>query len=249
PNKLNEYPRIDISTSDFKDFRLRSDILVDKSLLIKEIIKATTILLITRPRQTDAWGKPLSQNESINRTLFVGGEIDSDLEGPKDLYALKISSDQKLMEKQGKYPVIFFSLKNTKGNNYQEIENNVIKKVQSAYKSHAYLVNSDQLDSFDKQVFQNHYRGEINKSDLQDSLRLLSELLVKHFHKKVFLLVDEYDETINHAYTKFGYESEEFTQVLDLVKEILSSVLKDSTYLEKSVLTGILKIAKSNLFS
>jgi len=184
--------------------------------------------------ETDSKGKILPLNERSNNKLFTD---------------LKISTDQNSMAEQGQYPVIFFSLKNTSGNNYQEIENNVIKKVQDAYKLHDYLIDSNQLNSFDKQKLQNYYQGKIKKVDLQFGLHFLSELLYKHFKKKAILLIDEYDETINHAYVQFGHRSQEFGKVLHLTREILSAALKDNSYLEKSVLTGILRIAKSNLFS
>jgi len=184
--------------------------------------------------ETDSKGKILPLNERSNNKLFTD---------------LKISTDQNSMAEQGQYPVIFFSLKNTSGNNYQEIENNVSKKIQDAYKSHDYLINSNQLNSFDKQKLQNYYQDKISKVDLQFGLHFLSELLYKHFKRKVTLLIDEYDETINDAYVQFGHGSQEFEKVLHLIREILSAALKDNSYLEKSVLTGILRIAKSNLFS
>src|SRR5437763_1663571 len=184
--------------------------------------------------ETNSEGKILPLNKRSNNKLFTD---------------LKISTDQNSMAEQGQYPVIFFSLKNTSGNDYQEIENNVIKKVQDAYKSHDYLMNSNQLNSFDKQKLQNYYQGKIKKVDLQFGLHFLNELLYKHFKKKAILLIDEYDETINHAYVQFGHRSQEFGKVLHLTREILSAALKDNSYLEKSVLTGILRIAKSNLFS
>ena len=184
--------------------------------------------------ETNFKGEILPLNEQSNNKLFTD---------------LKISTDQNSMAEQGQYPVIFFSLKNTSGNDYQEIENNVIKKVQDAYKLHDYLIDSNQLNSFDKQKLQNYYQGKIKKVDLQFGLHFLSELLYKHFKKKAILLIDEYDETINHAYVQFGHRSQEFGKVLHLTREILSAALKDNSYLEKSVLTGILRIAKSNLFS
>jgi hypothetical protein len=184
--------------------------------------------------ETDSKGKILPLNERSNNKLFTD---------------LKISTDQNSMAEQGQYPVIFFSLKNTSGNDYQEIENNVSKKVQDAYKLHDYLIDGNQLNSFDKQKLQNYYQGKIKKVDLQFGLHFLSELLYKHFKKKAILLIDEYDETINHAYVQFGHRSQEFGKVLHLTREILSAALKDNSYLEKSVLTGILRIAKSNLFS
>src|SRR5579871_5751040 len=90
---------------------------------------------------------------------------------------------------------------------------------------------------------------KINKADLQDSLHFLSKLLYKHFGRNVYILIDEYDEVINSSYVKFNDKAEEFEQVLDFIRGILGSALKQNQYLEKGVLTGILRVAKASLFS
>ena len=82
------------------------------------------------------------------------------------------------------------------------------------------------------------------------------QCLYKHFGKKVWVLIDEYDSTINRAYGRFGKDeanpyhfSSEFQQVLDLFKDVMGRALKSEKLLEKGVITGILRIAKANLFS
>src|SRR5688572_28133485 len=96
--------------------------------------------------ETDGKGQLLPPNKRINRKLFAG---------------LKISTDQRAMAQQGKHPVILFNLKETKGNNYKDIEDNIIKKVQNTYEQHTYLADSDQLRPDEKQLFQNYLQGEI----------------------------------------------------------------------------------------
>src|SRR6185503_15267439 len=130
-------------------------------------------------------------------------------------------AEQYIMAHQGQHPVILFNLKETKGNDYKEIENNIIKKVQNTFEQHTYLTNSSHLRIDEKQLFQNYLRGKINKADLQDSLHFLSKLLYKHFKQNVYILIDEYDEVINSSYVKFGHKShkpEEFEQIIDLVR-------------------------------
>jgi hypothetical protein len=184
--------------------------------------------------ETDDQGQPLSIAKRNNQKLFTG---------------LKISNDQYAMIQQGQYPVIFLNLKETRGNSYKEIENNIVKKVQNTYEQHTYLSNSTQLRPDEKQLFKNYLQGEINKADLQDSLYFLSKLLYKHFQRVVYILVDEYDEVINNSYIKFGQKSEDFESILDLVRGILGSGLKQNQYLEKGILTGVFRIAKASLFS
>jgi hypothetical protein len=191
--------------------------------------------------EIDAQGQPLPLTKRRNRKLFAGSI--------STLQPLKISADQYAMAQQGRYPVILFNLKETKGSDYKEIENNIIKKVQNTYEQHTYLTKSIQLRLDERQLFQNYLQGKINKADLQDSLHFLSKLLYKHFQQSVYILIDEYDEVINDSYVKFGHKPEEFEPVLDLIRGILGSALKQNQYLEKGVLTGILRIAKASLFS
>ena len=109
--------------------------------------------------ETDNLGQPLPVTKSTNRKLFTGDT--------PTLQSLKISTDQYAMVQQGQYPVILLNLKDTKGINYKEIENNVVKKVQNTYEQHAYLASSNKLRSDEKQLFKNYLQGKINsKADL-----------------------------------------------------------------------------------
>src|SRR5947207_8150604 len=189
--------------------------------------------------ETDAQGQSLPLTERNNNKLFTG---------------LKISTDQDSMVEQGQYPVIFLSLKNTKGNNYQEIESNIKEKVITLFDEYRYLEqylagDNNFLAESQKRKLTKYLSGEFGKADLQNSLLFLSEILAKHFKCNVYILIDEYDEAINDSYVEFSHKSEEFKQVVELIREILGSVLKDNPYLEKGVLTGIYRIAKANLFS
>src|SRR5438132_10383447 len=128
-------------------------------------------------------GQPLPINKRKNHKLFVGSNLVPE--------PLKISADQYAMAQQGQYPVIILNLKDTKGINYKEVENNIIKKVQNAYEHHTYLASSSQLRLDERQLFKNYLQGKINKADLQDNLHFLSKLLYKHFKKNVYILIDE----------------------------------------------------------
>src|SRR5437868_586883 len=150
--------------------------------------------------ETDAEGKVLSPTERNNNKLFAG---------------LEISKDQKSMAEQGKYPVIFFNLKNTKGNNYKEIEDKIRDRIIKLFSEYPYLkhyLKLDYLNVAQERKLARYLTGD-DEADLYTSLHFLSELLYKHYNEKVILLIDEYDETINDAYVQFGYESEEFKKV------------------------------------
>lgn len=191
--------------------------------------------------EVDEKGEPLSIDRRINHKLFAGSSLNPQ--------SLKISIEQRVMNKQGKYPVILLNLRETKGTSYKEVEEKIIKRIGYTYYEHIYLINSNKLEKNEKEIFQKYLRGKISKADLEESLYFLSVLLHKHFNEKVYVLIDEYDEAITSSYVRFGRKSEEFGKLLDLIGGILGLALKQNQYLKKGVLTGVLRIAKASLFS
>ena len=191
--------------------------------------------------EVDEKGEPLSIDRRINHKLFAGSSLNPQ--------SLKISIEQRVMNKQGKYPVILLNLRETKGTSYKEVEEKIIKRIGYTYYEHIYLINSNKLEKNEKEIFQKYLRGKISKADLEESLYFLSMLLHKHFNEKVYVLIDEYDEAITSSYVRFGRKSEEFGKLLDLIGGILGLALKQNQYLKKGVLTGVLRIAKASLFS
>jgi len=269
----NKLPRMRTGTDDFKTLLLNSDVFVDKSLIIQELLEDSgEVVLITRPRR---WGKSLNMNmlqkffeievdekgialseeNKINHKLFIGGEVDLGIKGNKILKPLKISNEKYSMDQQGQFPVILLNLKDVKGSSYEEIEKGIEKQITNLFinqrylKKHYVVSDNDLLDGIQKKQLERYFTGEITLEDIKDALRFLSELLCKHFSQKVYILIDEYDTPINSAYIKFGGESKEFEKVLELFRGMLGSSLKSNPYLEKGVITGILRIAKANLFS
>ena len=265
-------PKILTGTDDFKTLLLNSEVFVDKSLLIKEVIEdSASVILITRPRR---WGKslnmdmiekflaievnkqgnPLSIEQRINNKLFSGGQIDLGFGETKKLKPLKISSDINLMKRQGQFPVISISFKDVKGQSYQEIEDGVKDQVIGLYERYKYLEQytkekSKLLSNSQKERLKRYLDGDINKGNLKASLRFLSEILYKHFDHKAYILIDEYDTPINSAYVTFGDKLDEFKKITELFGGIFGSALKDNDFLERGMITGILRIAKANLFS
>ncbi|WP_425360944.1 AAA family ATPase [Candidatus Tisiphia endosymbiont of Stenodema calcarata] len=267
----NDYqPRMLVGTDDFKKLLLNTDIFVDKSLLVKDIIEDSgDVILITRPRR---WGKSLNMDMirrfleieideqgnplalKINNKLFLGGTVDLGFDETKELMPLKIASIASSIKRQGQYPVISINFKDVKGSSYQEIESGIRKQVIKLFASHYYLrryLTQDiaLLDNAQKEILERYFAGKFDKEDLKDSLGFLSGLLSKHFGQKVYILIDEYDTPINNSYLKFGHKPEEFEQVLELFRGMFGSSLKGNTCVEKGVITGILRIAKANLFS
>ncbi|WP_341750067.1 AAA family ATPase [Candidatus Tisiphia endosymbiont of Sialis lutaria] len=265
-------PRMRTGTDDFKTLLLNSDVFVDKSLMIKELLEDSgDVTLITRPRrwgkslnmnmlqkffeiEVDERGTPLPPEQKINNKLFTGGTVDLGFDETKELKPLKIVSDASSMKRHGQFPVILLNLKDVKGSSYQEIEAKIQMQIIKLYEKHRYLEqycqeNNKLLANTQKKQLEKYFSGNINKLDIENSLKFLSELLFAHFGQKVYILIDEYDTPINSSYIKFGNKREEFEQVLELFRGMFGSSLKTNTCVEKGWITGILRIAKANLFS
>ncbi|MEM7383106.1 MAG: AAA family ATPase, partial [Bacteroidota bacterium] len=228
---MSTKPKICVGTDNFADLLLSSNIFVDKSMFIQEFLEesGSKAVLIVRPRR---WGKSLNmdmlrcfltievdeqggllpQEESLNHKLFAGGEV---VIGPKtgkvkQLAPLKIAQQHPdlVSEYQGQYPVISLGLKDVKGSSYERIEAGLKRQIAKLYKKHRYLKQyihpqSNLLDEDQKEQLSRYFKSTFSQEDLADSLRFLSELLYKHFGKPVYILIDEYDAPINHAYLAF----------------------------------------------
>ncbi|WP_341758558.1 AAA family ATPase [Candidatus Tisiphia endosymbiont of Ditula angustiorana] len=268
----SKLPKMLVGTDDFKKLLLNSNIFVDKSLLVKDIIEDSgDVILITRPRrwgkslnmdmlckfleiEEDKRGKPLAQEKRVNHKLFIGGEIDLGVASGKKrlLKPLQITQYSDIIsDYQGQFPVISINFKDVKGSSYQEIESGIRINIKNAYDHHKYLESSDKLSVEEKKNFQDYLTGtdKLELAQLKISLAFLSKLLFKHFNQKAYILIDEYDTPINSSYIEFGDKPKEFEDVLKIFRGIFGSSLKSNPYVEKGVITGILRIAKANLFS
>ena len=259
-----------VGDDDFKNLLFNSDVFVDKSLFIKEFIEGSGyVTLIARPRrfgkslnmnmlkrfleiEIDEQGNRLPLEQRVNHKLFLGGEVDLGLASGKKkiLNPLKIAKHTDLIEDRlGQFPVILLSFKNMKGNSYQEILDKVKLNIRNLFKDYTYLLHSKKISDLEKGDFQYYLNSDIDLAHLENSLLFLSTLLCKHFSQKVYILIDEYDAPINSSYLKFGDRGGEFELVLDIFRAIFGSGLKSNISVVRGLITGILRIAKANLFS
>ena len=261
-----------IGSDDFKKLVIKNSY-VDKSLFVKEIIDdGHDVMLITRPRrwgkssnmsllktflelEVDKEGNPLPDAQKENLAYFTGGTVEDNFSSLQ-LAPLKIAASATTMQHLGQYPVIMLNFKDLGGSSYKELVEDLKVNLRKTFGHHAYLLNSTKLNREEKESFYKYLYKDITTSDIKGSISWLMEWLHKHFGKKVWVLIDEYDSAINEAYTTFGknkhnaYQfSAEFEKVLKLFRKLLGSALKSEKLLEKGVVTGILRIAKANLFS
>ena len=228
---------IQIGASDFKDLIEEKNYFVDKSLLIKEFIEnGAKIILTPRPRR---FGKTL--NLSMLRYFFDIRQK----EETKDLFKdLKIENEKEIMKLQGEYPVIFITFKNQKHISFEDFQDGIKVLLSNLYKEHEYLLDSDKLSEFDKNDFKEIISRKASIGVLSEGISNLMGYINKHYSKKVMLFIDEYDVPIQEAYLRGYYEP-----MIVLIRNLLTAALKDNSYVGKSLITGILRVAKESIFS
>ena len=218
---------------------------IDKSLMIKELIESGVKLsLILRPRR---WGKTLSMSMLQH---FFSPKVNT--YSTKGLFSnLNIASVQEgyfLKKYQGNYPVIFVSFKNIKEKTYQEFLNRMTNVVQNVCKNFPELTNSSKLMDVERNDLEKlkgiNKDNKINEVELQEFLRTISNLLYKHYDKKVIILIDEYDTPLNAAYGQ-PY----FAELINFFENMFGAALKSNDALEFGFMTGVLKLSKNHMLS
>ena len=230
--------RLPVGESDFEAvIKSRFDF-VDKSLFIKEIIDDDQIILITRPRR---FGKTL--NLSMLQYFFVAEAEGRATAALFNQLAIKQESSDYLQH-QGKYAVISFSFKDIKEHSFASAYAGIREVIKDMYSQHDYLLESEKLSISEKSVYQSILNQEAVEIKVKNSLKNLIKYLYDHHNSKVVVLIDEYDTPIQS-----GYLSDYYDDVLSFFRGFFGAALKDNKYIFKAVLTGILRIAKENLFS
>ena len=228
---------IPVGISDFKEICKNGYYYVDKTFLIKELLKttATKVTLITRQRR---FGKTMAM--SMLATYFDIRENSQDL-----FDGLEISKETDLCKEwMNQWPVVFLSLKDIDGLNFEDAYERLVVQISNLYKNYTYLLEYDKIDPDDRQIFLDLKAGKAEKAQVFQALRTLMRMLQIYHQKKVILLLDEYDVPIAKASSN-GY----YNQMLDVMKGIMSTALKDNTSLQFSVVTGCLRIAKESVFT
>lgn len=237
------YKKLPIGIDGFEKIRTNDFYYVDKTMFIAELLQNWgEVNLFTRPRR---FGKSL--NMSMLKSFF---EIGSD----KTLFeGLKITQEKALCkEYMGKFPVISISLKSVDGLSFEAASAALRTVIGNEAGRFRFLLESDILDEEDKNAYRRLIRVEMESeasyamsdSTLTDSLKTLSRLLVRHYGRKVILLIDEYDVPLDKAFQSGYYE-----EMVSLIRNLFSNALKTNDDLQFSVLTGCLRISKESIFT
>ena len=228
---------IQVGSSDFKEIITENYYYVDKSLLIKEFIETGAKAILTpRPRR---FGKTL--NMSMLKYFFDIEKKDE----TKDLFrGLKIEKEEEIMKKRGRYPVIFLTFKNERYNTFEEFQEGLKTVMMRLYREKIYLLDGERLLEDDKVKFKKVLSGNATHVEYYKALSDLMYYMNVYYDEKVMIFIDEYDGPIQEAYFR-GY----YDELINVMKVVLTAALKDNDYLEKSLITGILRIAKESIFS
>ena len=226
--------RLAIGVSDFKKIIEGDFYYFDKTKFIEEVIKdGSEVKLFARPRR---FGKTL--NMSMLKYFFDIKNREENKEIFKDLYIEKTEA----FKEQGQYPVIFLSLKDLKALTWEQMEKAIKSAISRLFSEYKYLLND--LDKFDTLTFENILLKNTELEDLKEALKFLTRILYEKYNKKVVVLIDEYDSPLVSAYINGYYE-----KAKDFFKTFYSTVLKDNSYLQMGVLTGIIRVIKAGIFS
>ena len=227
---------IGIGISDFKMLRVRDNYYIDKTMFIKDIIdNQSGVILVTRPRR---FGKTL--NMSTLKYYFDCRAKDS-----QELFkGLKImSQDEKYTSKLGYYPVIYLTLKDAGLMNYEMMLMQLKTIMMELFYEHRNLLEGEMAEG-ERNIFNKILSANISDVELMNSLKMLSKIMYQYYDRPVILLIDEYDVPLQHAYVQGYYE-----KAIEFYKTFYGMTFKDNPYLEKTVLTGVSRVAKESIFS
>ena len=225
--------KLPVGIDDFRKLRESNFYYVDKTRLIEQLLlNWSEVTLFTRPRR---FGKTL--NMSMLKSFF---EIGTD----KTLFdGLYISGNKELCDDHmGKYPVIFLSFKGVEGLEFASAKRMLCTIIDREIDRHYYLKISDALTDEDRTLFTKMLHGQAD--NIEDSIRMLSQLLYKHYGQKAVILIDEYDVPLDKAFQN-GY----YKEMVSLIRGLFGQALKTNEFLQFAVLTGCLRVSKESIFT
>ncbi len=226
---------ISIGRQDFEKIRINNNFYIDKTDFIREWWESEDdVTLITRPRR---FGKTL--NMSMLEQFFS-----VDYAGRGDLFeGLSVWQEEKYRRLQGTYPVIALSFAKVKETSYQEARKRICRILSDLYRQFDFLWNSEKLTPREKELYQ-AVSDDMEDYVAAESLNALSNLLMRHYGKKVIILLDEYDTPMQEAYVS-GY----WDELVTFTRGLFNATFKTNPYMERALMTGITRVSKESMFS
>ena len=228
---------IPVGISDFERIRELNYYYVDKTGLIKTLLQGEMdqVTLITRPRR---FGKTMAMNMVAS---FLDIRKDS-----KELFdGLEISKEKEICKNwMNQYPTLFLSLKDVDGTTFENAFNMLKFVISSLCSQNSYLETGENIRENEKDIFSRLRSQTASITDIKGSIVTIMNMMQSYYEKPVILLIDEYDVPIAKA-SNNGY----YKGMLEVIKGMLSTALKDNSSLKFAVITGCLKIAKESIFT
>ena len=224
-----------IGIQNFEELRQKKYFYIDKTAFIKEWWEGgDSATLITRPRR---FGKTL--NMSMVEQFF---SVDYANRG--DLFeGLSIWEDETYRKLQGTYPVISLSFANVKEKDYQTTRKKICQLLTKLYAEHSFLLDSGLLYKTDRDYFQ-RISENMDDSDASLALYQLSDFLYRYYGKKVIILLDEYDTSMQEAYVNGFWE-----EIVGFTRSMFNAAFKTNPWMERAIMTGITRVSKESIFS
>ena len=234
-NTANLTNTVGIGIQNFMELRENHNFYIDKTSFIKEWWESNdSVTLITRPRR---FGKTL--NMSMIEEFFS-----VDYAGRGDLFeGLSIWEEEKYRNLQGTYPVISLSFARVKDTDYESTEYHIRELLRKEYEKHCFLMESNVLSEVEK-VYYQRMREEMKPLDVPMSLHNLSDFLSRYYGKKVIILLDEYDTTMQEAYVNGFWD-----EMVTFTRSLFNSTFKTNPYMSRAIMTGITRVSKESVFS
>ncbi len=234
--------KVGVGKSDFAELRKAHNYYVDKTSIIYELVNNTdnAVTLFTRPRR---FGKTLmmSMMENFFNIMKDSREIFDGLE---------ISKHQELCEEwQNKYPVLFVSFKDVAAEEFDGAYQMLKTIIADICKKISYITDSEAVNNADKQTFERLITQNGTESDVQNSLKTIMRMMNAAHKKQTILLIDEYDVPLAYASEKNTADNKYYSKMLNVIRGIMSTALKDNEFLKFAVITGCLRIAKESIFT
>ena len=234
--------KVGVGKSDFEELRQSGNYYVDKTELIYELVNDTDnkVTLFTRPRR---FGKTLMMS-MIENFFSIRKDSKSIFEG----LAITEHSDF-CKEWMNQYPVLFVSFKDAEADTFEGAYKMLGASIADLCKKLSDVTDSELVNQADRDVFDRLMYQKAEEQDVKNSLKTIMRMMNAVYGKKVILLIDEYDVPLAKASEKDISKNGYYPKMLDVIKGIMSTALKDNEFLQFAVITGCLRIAKESIFT
>lgn len=234
--------RVGVGESDFAALRRSGKDYVDKTAVMYELVEETEnkVTLFTRPRR---FGKTLMMSMLSN---FFSIRKDS-----REIFeGLGITAYKEFCEKwMNQSPVLFLSYKDVEAETFEGAYRMLKTKLADLCKELDFLLEETAVNSADRDIFRKLMFKTAEEDDVKNSLKTIMRMLYAVYGRKTILLIDEYDVPLARVSEKNTVENGYYSAMLDVIKGMMGTALKDNEFLEFSVITGCLRIAKESIFT